>query len=218
MSVTLAPRARMAVKAAWPGVSMKVIFWPFVLDLVGADMLGDAAGLAGDHVGMADGVEQRGLAVVDVAHDGDHRRARLELGFVGRVGEQALDDVGFGDAAHGVAHVLGDELGGVGVDDVGDLDQLALLHEQLDDIDGALGHAVGEFLDGDRLGNDDLARNLLARTGLVGAGALALAAPADRGERAGALGVVERVGNGELAAATIVADAAGGLGFGCAGP
>ncbi len=29
MSVTLAPRARMAVKAAWPGVSMKVIGAPF---------------------------------------------------------------------------------------------------------------------------------------------------------------------------------------------
>jgi hypothetical protein len=28
MSVTLAPRARMAVKAAWPGVSMKVIASP----------------------------------------------------------------------------------------------------------------------------------------------------------------------------------------------
>ena len=28
MSVTLAPRARIAVKAAWPGVSMKVIVWP----------------------------------------------------------------------------------------------------------------------------------------------------------------------------------------------
>ncbi len=28
MSVTSAPRARMAVKAAWPGVSMKVISWP----------------------------------------------------------------------------------------------------------------------------------------------------------------------------------------------
>ena len=27
MSVTLAPRARMAVNAAWPGVSRKVIFW-----------------------------------------------------------------------------------------------------------------------------------------------------------------------------------------------
>jgi len=28
ISVTMAPRARMAVKAAWPGVSMKVIFAP----------------------------------------------------------------------------------------------------------------------------------------------------------------------------------------------
>ncbi len=28
MSVTSAPRARMAVKASWPGVSMNVISWP----------------------------------------------------------------------------------------------------------------------------------------------------------------------------------------------
>ena len=28
MSVTLAPRARIEVKAAWPGVSRKVILWP----------------------------------------------------------------------------------------------------------------------------------------------------------------------------------------------
>ncbi len=41
--------------------------------LVGTDVLGDAAGLAGHHVGLADGVEQAGLAVVDVTHDGDHR-------------------------------------------------------------------------------------------------------------------------------------------------
>ena len=47
-----------------------------LLDLVGADVLGDAAGLAGDDVGVADAVEQQRLAVVDVAHDGDDRRAR----------------------------------------------------------------------------------------------------------------------------------------------
>ena len=76
MSVASAPRARMAVNASWPGVSMKVIGRPSLLDLVGADVLGDAAGLAGDHVGVADAVEQLGLAVVDVAHDGDDRRAR----------------------------------------------------------------------------------------------------------------------------------------------
>ncbi len=29
MSVDFAPRARMEVKAAWPGVSRKVIIWPF---------------------------------------------------------------------------------------------------------------------------------------------------------------------------------------------
>ena len=33
-------------------------------------------GLAGDDVGRADPVEQQGLAVVDVTHDGDDRRAR----------------------------------------------------------------------------------------------------------------------------------------------
>ncbi len=45
-------------------------------DLVGADVLGDAAELALGDLRRADGVEERGLAVVDVAHDGDHRRAR----------------------------------------------------------------------------------------------------------------------------------------------
>ena len=48
-------------------------------DVVGADVLRDAAGLARGHLG-ADVVQQRGLAVVDVAHDGDHRRTRQRLG------------------------------------------------------------------------------------------------------------------------------------------
>ena len=43
--------------------------------LVGADVLGDAAGFAGRHVGVPDRVEQLGLAVVHMAHHGDHRRA-----------------------------------------------------------------------------------------------------------------------------------------------
>ena len=44
-------------------------------DLVGADVLGDAAVLGVDDVGVTDRVEQFGLTVVDVAHDGDDRRA-----------------------------------------------------------------------------------------------------------------------------------------------
>src|SRR5699024_5325086 len=48
-------------------------------DLVGTDVLGDAAGLATADVALADGVQQTGLTVVDVTHDGDHRRARTQV-------------------------------------------------------------------------------------------------------------------------------------------
>ena len=49
------------------------------VDLVGADVLRDPAGLGLDDGGLADRVEQRRLAVVDVAHDRDHRRPRREI-------------------------------------------------------------------------------------------------------------------------------------------
>ena len=45
---------------------------------VGTDALRDATGLTGHDVRVADGVEQRGLSVVDVTQHGDDRRARLE--------------------------------------------------------------------------------------------------------------------------------------------
>ena len=78
---------------------------------------------------------------------------------VGRV-EQTFLNVGFGDALDGVAHFLGDQLRGVGVDHIGDLVHLAGLHQQANDVDGPLRHAVGEFLNGDRLRQDDLAGDL----------------------------------------------------------
>ena len=80
------------------------------LDLVGADVLGDAAGLAGDDVGRPDRVEQLRLAVVDVTHDGDDR--------------------GPGDE---IVVVL---LGGFGIEvDVEGLEQLAVLVLGRDDLD-----------------------------------------------------------------------------------
>ena len=56
--------------------SMPVVLGP---DLVRTDVLRDAAGLARDHVGLADGVEQSRLTVVDVTHDGHDRRTDLEV-------------------------------------------------------------------------------------------------------------------------------------------
>ena len=54
-------------------------------DLVRTDVLRDAAGLARDHVGLADGVEQSRLTVVDVTHDGHDRRTDLEVFLVLRL-------------------------------------------------------------------------------------------------------------------------------------
>ena len=51
-------------------------------DLVGTDVLSDAASLCRRHVGVPDRVEQLGLAVVDVAHHGHHRWPCDEVGVV----------------------------------------------------------------------------------------------------------------------------------------
>ena len=50
-----------------------------VAHLVGADVLGDPARLAGGDLGLADCVEKRGLAVVHVAHHRHNRRALDEV-------------------------------------------------------------------------------------------------------------------------------------------
>jgi hypothetical protein len=120
--------------------------------------------------------------VVDVAHDGDDgrtRRCRMRdrLGDV----EQAFLDVGCGNALDGVAEFFGDQLRGVGVDHIGDLVHRALLHQQADDVDRALRHAVGEFLNRDRFRNRHFADELFLR--LVGSMALeALGAAAERSD------------------------------------
>ena len=109
-------------------------------------MLGDAAGFAAGDVGLAQRVEQRGLAVIDVAHHGDDRGARLEaLRRVGLAAHADLD-IGLGDAAQAVAELGHDQLGRVGVDDLIHRRHDAHAHQRLDDVDTALGHAVGQFL------------------------------------------------------------------------
>src|SRR5438045_7910952 len=141
--------------------------------------------------------------MIDVAHDGDDRRPLYELGgIVGRV-EEALLDVGFGDPPHGVAHLFGDELRRIGVDHVGDLHHLALLHQQPDHVHGALGHAVGQLLDGDGLRNDDLADEFFLGLGLAMTGHALSSAP-ERCDRALAHFVgAERGHNREAAAALL---------------
>ncbi len=150
MSVTFAPRARMAVNASWPGVSRNVIRRPAWLDLVGADVLRDPAGLGLDDRRLADRVEQRRLAVVDVAHDRDDRRPvgevllrvlvrlRLEL-LVGGVLDRHLTLQLGGDQLH---LVVGQRL----------RRRLhrAEVHQDLDDLGRLHAERLRELLDGRR--------------------------------------------------------------------
>src|SRR6185312_6911612 len=110
-----------------------------------------------------------------------------------------------------VAEFLGHDLGGVGVDHVGDLLHYALLHQQADHVDRALSHAVGELLDGDGLGDHHLAGDLLLGLGLAVARHALHAAPIG-GERAAALVVAGQRGGHRQAAAVAVLAGAGALG------
>ena len=84
--------------------------------LIGADVLRDAAGLMRNHVRTADRVEQGGFAVVDVTHDRDHRRTRLQrLGCIDVLGRVDID-VGLTDALDAVAELGDEQLGRVLVD------------------------------------------------------------------------------------------------------
>jgi hypothetical protein len=61
------------------------------VDVIRTDVLRDATGFTGRDLGLADVVKERGLAVIDVSHDRDHRRPRLRRTLVlGEVFRQVL--------------------------------------------------------------------------------------------------------------------------------
>src|SRR5690606_31014505 len=112
--------------------------------MVGADVLRDAASLMRGDAGLADVVEQRGLAVVDVTHDGHHRRTRHEFAFViDGLHEVLLHGVG-GHQLGLVAHFLHDEGRGVLVQHLIDGGHYAHGHQLFDDLAGLYGQTVGE--------------------------------------------------------------------------
>ena len=172
---------------------------------VGADMLGDAAGLVAGDIGLAQRVEKRRLAVIDVAHDGDHRRPGLEalLG-VGRALEADLD-IGFADTFDVMAEFGDQKLRRVAVYGLVDRRHHVHLHQCLDHLGAALGHAVRQFLDGNRFRDHDVAHDLdqfHRGRGLLGA-SFPLALAAHRGQAADPLMgvIVERPRDRQLTAA-----------------
>ena len=126
--------------------------------LIGTDVLCDAARLVRADGGVADRVEQRGLAVVDVSHDGDDGRTLFErLRIVDDLGDQRRIDIR--------RQLLGRdaELGGnkgcrVEIDLLIDARHDAHEEQFLDDVGRGVAHLGCEILDGDRLGQLDVLR------------------------------------------------------------
>ena len=180
-------------------------------------MLGDAAGFACDHVGRAQGVEQRGLAVVDMAHDRDDRRTWLQRGGIIRFAFKTDLDIGFGNAAHRVAEFFRDQFGCVSVDYIVAAQHFALVDHEFHDVSDALVHAACKVLQGNGFRQGHFDRDLFALvTATEATFAFAFAGTLERGERALAICIVAEGGrDGELAA-TAFAAVAGGTGGGFA--
>src|SRR6266545_3751459 len=121
------------------------------VDVIGADVLRDAAELRLRDLRGADGVEERRLAVVDVAHDGDHRGAGgPRLGDVGALaggGELFLELhlLLEGDDHDFHAQVLGQLLGELRLQHLVDVGHDAAVEERLHQVLGAHAALVGEL-------------------------------------------------------------------------
>src|SRR5699024_2818796 len=124
------------------------------LHLVGVDVLGDAAGLPGADLRLPDRVQQAGLAVVDVAHDGHDGRTRqavlvVLLGQLGvEIDVELLQQLALlvlrGDDLDLVAQLLAQQAEGVLVQRLGRGGHLAHREHDGDQRGGVDVDAIGE--------------------------------------------------------------------------
>ncbi len=133
--------------------------------VIGADMLGDAAGFLFGDVGQTNGVEQRGLAVIDVAHDGHHRGALdtigFNLGFLHVLHRFLLE----ADGVDGGSKIPGQLVGQLGIEGLVDSGEDIAVHQLLAHQAGFDIQLFGKLFDRDALGDGDLARDGRGRGG-----------------------------------------------------
>ncbi len=134
-------------------------------DIMGPDMLGNPAGLTGRHIGLADGVQDRGLAVIDMAHHRDHRgsghrlTARLLLIQIENALLPGLTQLNL------VAELGGYQGGGVDIHSLVDGGHYPHPHQFGDNLVGLGSHPMGEIADRDGFVDGDA---LLDRLGFGG--------------------------------------------------
>jgi hypothetical protein len=123
------------------------------LHAVCTDVLGDTTGLTGDHVRFADVIEQGGLAVVDVAHDGDDRRTgRSMRSSTSASSCKVLLHIGT-DELHFEAVLLGDHGEGFGIEALVDAHHHTQREAGLDDVGHRHAHHARQLAGGHEFGD-----------------------------------------------------------------
>src|SRR6185437_626582 len=131
--------------------------------VIGADVLRNAAGLAGRNLGAPDVIEERGLAVIDVTHDGHDGGARLELRRLRLGALQVFLDLVLLQNLRRMTHLLDHEHRRVLIDRLVDRRHHAHVHEDFDDLGRLDGHLLRQLRDGHRLTDADLAHDRRGR-------------------------------------------------------
>ena len=133
------------------------------LYVVSADVLRDSAGLARRNLGGADVVEERGLAVIDMAHDRDHWGPRDRIDLIAVLGLQGIFQRVLVERLGRVAHLLDHQHCRVLIERLVDGRHDAHVHQRLDHLAAFHRHLLREFGNGDRLGDRHFALNRLRR-------------------------------------------------------
>ena len=146
-------------KGRVPGRIQKCNFSLVDVDRVRTDMLGDTAGLAGRDLGVAYVIEQSGLAMIDVSHDGnDWCPYDLITGWR-LICQQVCIDIRAADRLGDMTQLFHHQDRSVLIDDLVNRHHRAHVEQDLDDFIALHCHLLRKLRHGNAFGNLDLADN-----------------------------------------------------------
>ena len=126
------------------------------LHLIRADVLRNTASFTRNDICAAQGVKQRCLTMVDMAHDRHDRRTRLQRFWGINIFVMNDVNVSVGNAGDVVAKLFDEQFRRILVDCLVDRDGHAHFEQCLDQVTALFCHTVGQFLNGNCFRNNDV--------------------------------------------------------------
>ena len=132
----------------------------FRLHLVRTNVLSDPTRFARHNLGISDRIQQRGLTVVDVAHNGNNRRTRFEIFFLVIDRVDYVFNIGIRNAHNVVAEFFDNQFGCICVNRLVLSHHHAHLHEGFHHLTHTFSHSIGQLGHHNCLGQLYVAHNL----------------------------------------------------------